>query len=273
MISETPKEFLIGIIAGSAALMAVLLARMLAQKTLSKKFQFFLFFLLYSGSVLSLFAPGVPFALCAYQLALMGIGLLFFYGETLRNFIKSKTSPSVLQELKRQRGPFHEVVTACRLISDAKMGALLIIERKKNLDSWVSKGVRLDARISREILVSIFTPPGALHDGAVLLNKDLVQCAGLIVPLSKNPNLSKELGTRHRAAIGFSEITDALCLIISEETGAISMADRGRLFYDIPQEKLSQVLEQAYKFKTGRAKNAALYTEPANETLIPAGRG
>lgn len=272
MISETPKEFLIGIIAGAGALMAVLLARMLAQKTISRKFQFFLFFLLYSGSVLTLFSPSVPFALCAYQLALMGIGLLFFYGETLRNFIKSKTAPSALQELKRQRGPLHEIVTACRLISDSKMGALLILERKKNLAAWIPKGVHLDARISREILVSIFTPPGALHDGAVLIGPELIHCAGLIVPLSKNPNLSKELGTRHRAAIGFSEITDALCLIISEETGAVSIADRGRLFYDIPQEKLSQVLEQAYRFKMNRAKSAALYTEPAKEILIPAGR-
>lgn len=272
MISETPKEFLIGIIAGSAALMAVLLARMLAQETLSRKFHFFLFFLLYSGSLLTLFAPNVPFALCAYQLALIGVGLLFFYGETVLNWFKTTATPSVLQELKRQRGPFHELVVACRLISEAKMGALLIIERKKKLSAWVPKGVRLDARISREILVSIFTPPGALHDGAVLMSRDLIHCAGLIVPLSKNPNLSKELGTRHRAAIGFSEITDALCLIISEETGAVSMADRGRLFYDIPQEKLSQVLEQAYRFKMNRAKSAALYTEPAKEILIPAGR-
>lgn len=272
MISEIPKQFFIGIIAGSGALMALLLARMLAQKTLARKFQFFLFFLLYSGSLLTLFAKDVPFPLYVYQLALIGVGLLFFYGEIIRNWIKDKTTPGILQQLKRGRGPLHEVVAACRLISEARMGALLAIERKKNLSGWVPKAVRLDARVSREILVSIFTPPGALHDGAVVMSKDTVLCAGLIVPLSKNPNLSKELGTRHRAAIGFSEVTDALCIIISEETGAVSLADRGRLFYDIPQEKLSQVLEQAYKFKMGRAKTAALYTEPAKEVLVPAAR-
>lgn len=250
--------------------MSILMIRMLAQKTLSRKFTFFLFFLLYSGSLLTLFVKNVPFPLCAYQLSLLAVGILFFYGEIIAGWIKDKTTPGPVQELKRQRGPFYEIIMACRLISEAKMGAILIIERKKNLAGWVPKGIQLHARISREILVSIFTPPGALHDGAVLLNRDLILCAGLIVPLSKNPNLSKELGTRHRAAIGFSEVTDALCLIISEETGAISIADRGRLFYDIPEEKLSQVLEQAYKFKMGRAKNAALYTEPAKEALIPA---
>ncbi len=272
MISEIPKQFFIGIIAGAGALMALLLARMLVQKSLSRKFYFFLFFLLYSGSLLTLFAKNVPFPLCAYQLALVGVGFLFFYGEVISGWIKDKTAPTAVQELKRQRGSFYEIMMACRLISEAKMGAIMILERKKNLSAWAPKAVRLDARISREILVSIFTPPGALHDGAVLISQDLILCAGLIVPLSKNPNLSKELGTRHRAAIGFSEITDALCLIISEETGAVSIADRGRLFYDIPQEKLSQVLEQAWKFKMGRAKNAALYTEPAKEVLIPAGR-
>ena len=272
MISEIPKQFLIGIVAGAGALMALLLIRMLVQKSMARKFYFFLFFLLYSGSLLTLFAKNVPFPLCAYQLALFAVGFLFFYGEVIAGWIKNRTSPGALQELKRGRGPFYEVMMACRLISEARMGALLILERKKSLAAWIPKGVRLDAKISREILISIFTPPGALHDGAVVMNRDLILCAGLIVPLSKNPNLSKELGTRHRAAIGFSEITDALCLIISEETGAISIADRGRLFYDIPQEKLSHVLEQSYKFKTGRAKNAALYTEPAKEVLIPAAR-
>lgn len=268
MISNISREFFIGISAGSALLILLLLGRMLAQKSASRKFYFFLFLLLYSGSLLTLFSKETPAALSYYHLGLLCISLLFFTLEAVGEWLRAKSAPAAVSELKHRRGPLFEVVEACKLISEAKLGALFILERRNQLLNWAAKGVRLDATVSREILVSIFTPPGALHDGAVLISRDRIVCAGLIVPLSKNPNLSKELGTRHRAAIGFSEVTDALCLIISEETGAVSLADRGRLFYDVPQDKLPQILEHACRFKMGRAKSAALYTEPNREPLF-----
>ena len=262
MISDFSKQFLIAIIGAGSALMLLLLGRILREDHPRQKFIFFLFFLLYSSLMFSLFVKTASRPLCYFNLGLMTVGFVYFYAEVLANLARKGSTPSALQELRRSRGPWYEVMMACHLISEARLGALLILERKKSLAQWVPKGIRIDANVSRELLVSIFTPPGALHDGATLVKNDRILSAGIIVPLSKNPNLSKELGTRHRAAIGFSEITDALCLIISEETGAISLADRGKLFYDIPFEKLGNVLERAFRFKMDKAKTFALYTEP-----------
>lgn len=248
----------------AAALTAYLLVGIIRAERPEKKFVSFLFLVLYSSLLLSMFVKTESKPLFNFNLCLILIGFLYFYGRLFVRIIRKTSTPSVLKELKRGRGPLYEVSKAAELISEARMGALLILERKKSLAQWAAKGVIVDAKISRELIVSVFTPPGALHDGATLVRQDRIVCSGLIVPLSKNPNLSKELGTRHRAAIGFSEVTDALCLIISEETGAISLADRGKLFYDIAPEKLPYVLERAMRFKTSKVKNMALYTEPVS---------
>ncbi len=262
MISDIPKQILIAIMGIAAALTAYLLASIIREERPEKKFTSFLFLVLYSSLLLSLFVKTESHPLFLFNIGLIMIGFIYFYGGLVASLLRRGSTPSVIQELRRGRGPLYEISKACAMISEARMGALILLERKKSLTHWTAKGILVDARISRELIVSIFTPPGALHDGAMLVQKDRILCAGVIVPLSKNPNLSKELGTRHRAAIGFSEITDALCIIISEETGAISLADKGKLFYDIPAEKLAYVLERAYRFKTNKVKNLALYTEP-----------
>lgn len=262
MISDIPKQILIAVMTIAAALTGYLLMNIIRQDKPEKKFTSFLFLVLYSSLLFSLFAKVPSRPLFLFNLGLVLVGFVYFYGKLAASILRKSSTPSVFQELKHKRGPLYEVVKACELISEARLGALMILERKKPLTGWASKTIIVDARVSRELLVSIFTPPGALHDGATVIQKDRILCAGLIVPLSKNPNLSKELGTRHRAAIGFSEVTDALCLIVSEETGAISLADRGKLFYDVPLEKLAFVLERALRFKTHKIKSMALYTEP-----------
>lgn len=117
----------------------------------------------------------------------------------------------------------------CRLFSESRTGALIVIERDVGLEEYVESGVRLDATLSSELLTNIFTPKTPLHDGAAILRGDRIVAAGCFLPLTDNPYLSSKLGTRHRAALGISEQSDALVIIVSEETGAISIARSGRL--------------------------------------------
>jgi diadenylate cyclase len=122
-----------------------------------------------------------------------------------------------------------EIVKACHQLSQKGLGALIVIERDVGLRNYIETGTPLDARVTGELLVTIFTPPGPLHDGAVIIEKNRVVAAGCILPLSQNPRLSRSLGTRHRAGLGLSEETDAIVIIVSEETKMISLAIGGIL--------------------------------------------
>src|SRR3989338_7907686 len=119
------------------------------------------------------------------------------------------------------------MVNAGRILSQTRQGALIAIEREESLEGWIQAGVGLDAKIRRETIYSIFTPPGALHDGGMIIRGDRIAASGVVFPLSETRDLPTELGTRHRAALGLSEKTDALAITISEETGKISLADHG----------------------------------------------
>ena len=154
-----------------------------------------------------------------------------------------KRGRKALLLLRNGRGPLSEIVEACRMLSEARQGGLIAIERKDPLESWAKSGISLEAKIRKETIFSIFTPPGALHDGGMLIQNERISAAGVLFPLSKRLDLPTELGTRHRAALGLSEATDALTIIVSEETGKISLADRGSLLYDVKLERLSEMLE------------------------------
>jgi diadenylate cyclase len=135
-----------------------------------------------------------------------------------------------------------EVLLALSQLSQQKVGALIVIERNIGLRTFVESGVALDARISRELLCSIFHPKGALHDGAAIVHGDRIAAAGCFLPLTVNPALASQLGTRHRAAIGVSEETDCVSLVVSEETGRISMATFGEIELDVPLSRIERVL-------------------------------
>lgn len=122
-----------------------------------------------------------------------------------------------------------EIVKACHQLTQKGLGALIVLERDVGLRNYTETGTPLDARVTSELLVTIFTPPSPLHDGAAIVEKNRVIAAGCILPLSQNPRLSKSLGTRHRAGLGLSEETDAIVIIVSEETGTISLAISGKL--------------------------------------------
>ncbi len=122
-----------------------------------------------------------------------------------------------------------EIISAVFYLSKRRIGALIIMERDTGLGDYVELGFDLDANLSKELLISIFMPVSPLHDGGVIINKGRVQTAGSILPLSQNPYISKRFGTRHRAAIGLSEETDAVILVVSEETQNVSLVQHGAL--------------------------------------------
>ncbi len=135
-----------------------------------------------------------------------------------------------------------EILLAMQQMAEARIGALIVIERDIGLRTFIESGVALDAYVSRDLLCSIFQPGGALHDGAVILQGDRVTAAACFLPLSTNPVILRRMGTRHRAAIGVTEETDALAVVVSEETGQISIASRGDIEPDVSIDRLQELL-------------------------------
>jgi diadenylate cyclase len=133
---------------------------------------------------------------------------------------------------------YDDIVLAANLFSQHQTGALIVIEREIGLRTHIESGVPLDARLSYDLLATIFRPSAPLHDGAVIVQKDRIAAAACFLPLSMNPLLSTQLGTRHRAGIGITEETDSIAVICSEETGAISFAVGGRIERDLTVEQL-----------------------------------
>ena len=135
-----------------------------------------------------------------------------------------------------------ELVEGVQRLSRAKIGGIIALQRDVGLDEYADTGTRIHARVSADIIVSIFAPYGPLHDGAILISADTIIAAGVILPLTQFPVADKSLGTRHRAAIGLSEETDALVIVVSEETSQVSMARRGRLERNVSAERLRVAL-------------------------------
>jgi|ERR1700722_3638711 diadenylate cyclase len=133
---------------------------------------------------------------------------------------------------------YDDIVLAANLFCQNQTGALIVIEREIGLRTYIESGVPLDARLSYDLLATIFRPSAPLHDGAVIVQNDRVAAAACFLPLSMNPVLSTQLGTRHRAGIGVTEETDAIAVIVSEETGSISLAVAGKIERDLTVEQL-----------------------------------
>lgn len=137
--------------------------------------------------------------------------------------------PREENELEEASEVIDELVSAMTDLSARRHGALIVIEREMGMMAYVETGTEIDAKITSEILTSIFLPYSPIHDGAVVIRKGKLTRAGCFLPLSQNPNINKSLGTRHRAAIGLTELTDAVALVVSEETGMMSVAAGGKL--------------------------------------------
>jgi diadenylate cyclase len=136
----------------------------------------------------------------------------------------------------------HSLVTTLEDLAIVKMGALIVLEQEGRLDEYMESGTNLEARVSPELLKTIFFPHTFLHDGAVIIRGNRVLAAGCFLPLSENPSLSQEVGSRHRAALGITEVSDAVSLIVSEESGKISLAHNGKLIRDVKADALRELL-------------------------------
>lgn len=147
---------------------------------------------------------------------------------------------------KTQGNQVDEIVRACSSLARQKIGALIVIEGTVGLNDLLESGTRIDGQISAELLINIFIPNTPLHDGAVVVRQDRVRAAGVFLPLTQNNALSKELGTRHRAALGISEKSDALVVVVSEETGLISTCQDGVIARRLDPETLRSTLNDFF---------------------------
>jgi diadenylate cyclase len=139
-----------------------------------------------------------------------------------------------------------EIVKAVEELAEERIGGLIVLERNAGLRNYVETGTRLDAAVTSELLLTIFTPRTTLHDGAVIIHGDRVVAAGCILPLSQNPRLSQSLGTRHRAALGLAEETDAVVVVVSEETGEISVVINGVIEPNLDAPKLRKTISDLF---------------------------
>ena len=151
-----------------------------------------------------------------------------------------------------------EISDALETLSGQRMGALIVLERHIGLSDYLEGAVKLDALVSKDLLVSLFWPHNPTHDGAAIIQGDRILAAGCLLPLSANPDLDPTLGTRHRAAVGLTELTDALVLVISETSGQISMAQAGRLVRDLSRLQLRQALKNVLEPTDNNKKGTLL---------------
>lgn len=145
-----------------------------------------------------------------------------------------------------------EIVRASISLANKKIGALIVIERDTSLKDFIEVGTPLDAKVSRELLASIFHPTSPIHDGAVIIKGNRIAAAGCFLPITLSSELSKSLGTRHRAGIGLTEETDAIAIIVSEETGFISMAMDGRLETRLDMGTMRDLLTDVFTVQKGK---------------------
>lgn len=151
-------------------------------------------------------------------------------------------SRSGSREEDDQEDTVESIIKAVDYMAKRRIGALISVERETGMDDYVETGIELNSKVSAELLINIFIPNTPLHDGAVILQKNRVAAAACYLPLSESPFISKELGTRHRAAVGISEVTDSITVVVSEETGAVSLTKNGELHRDLNKDTFREML-------------------------------
>jgi diadenylate cyclase len=203
--------------------------------------------------LLSTLLPYVVFAL-----------IVVFQSEIRHALANLGSRISLMRSSSSVADVYDDIVLAANLFSQNQTGALIVIEREIGLRTYIESGVSLDARLSYDLLATIFRPSAPLHDGAVIVQRDRIAAAACFLPLSMNPVLSTQLGTRHRAAIGITEETDAVAVIISEETGMISMAVAGSIERELTVERLRERLSALLR----RYAPAPTLPSPVDESFV-----
>lgn len=158
----------------------------------------------------------------------------------------------------------NEIITALHECSEKRIGALIVLEQDTGLKNYAATGTKINGDISTELILSILHPRSPLHDGAVILSANQLVAAGCVLPLTDDPNFAKLLGTRHRAAVGLSESSDALILVVSEETGQISLARDGRLQRDLDLNEFKTQLHELYRNRASRSLLKRMENENKN---------
>lgn len=203
----------------------------------------------------------------------IGVAIIVLFQSEIRQALISFGNRFRMPFTRRHFGQFgegvyDEVILAATSLASTKTGALIVIERNIGLKNIIDGGVKLDAELSYDLLVSIFNPESPLHDGAVIVRRHRVAAASCFLPLTLNPRLSRDLGTRHRAALGVTEDTDAVAVVVSEESGLISIVQRGDIKRGLDAPKLRAAISQALDVKPNRGKAKQMETpnEPDAET-------
>jgi diadenylate cyclase len=168
-------------------------------------------------------------ALLSYIVPYTALAVIVLFQSEIRRTLARVGRKRLFGRGFRRPESADEILLALSRLSRDKTGALIVMERDIGLRTFIESGVRLEAHLSRDLLLSVFKEGGALHDGAVIVQKDRIPAAACFLPLTTNPGLSGQLGTRHRAAIGITEETDCLSIVVSEETGRISVAAFGEI--------------------------------------------
>jgi len=170
--------------------------------------------------------------------------IIIFQPELRRGLIRLGQASFLGAFLHSERATVDEIVEAAATLAKERIGALVAITREVGLRSYIEGGVPIDAGVNRHLLRSIFYPGNPLHDGGVIIREGRIAAAGCLFPLSENPTAPPFFGTRHRAGIGITEESDAICVIVSEERGRISLAEGGRVWVDLSPEELRQNLRR-----------------------------
>ncbi|MFC1479008.1 diadenylate cyclase CdaA [Planctomycetota bacterium] len=187
--------------------------------------------------------------------------VVIFQPELRRVLIRLGENPILGLGSKSRRDTINHIIHACQNLSNAKIGALVAIQRSVGLGTYIEGGVRLDAKLSAKLLTTIFKPGTPLHDGAVIIDGDTIVAAGCLFPLTENPEIDNLMyGTRHRAGIGLSEESDVFVIVISEETSDVSVCIHGEIERGIDFDKLRTMLEE-HCFKEEHIRDSGITNE------------
>jgi diadenylate cyclase len=198
------------------------------------------------------------------------IALVIIFQPELRRGLARLGEFGMYQE---EEGIIEEISQAAVYLSAKKIGALIAVEREAGLKTYIEGGVPIDGKVTKELIISIFSTKAPLHDGAVIIRHGRIVAAGCLLPLAQESNISKSLGTRHRAAIGLSEETDAVCVVVSEETGAVSISMNGKLMHNLPEETLIKLLKEMFYHSSRLKRNKLLkILSRLSPTVVEKGR-
>ncbi len=206
----------------------------------------------------------------------IGVAIIVLFQSEIRQALIYFGNRLRIPVLRRQRGQlgetiYDEIVLAATTLSSEKIGALIVVERNVGLRNLIDAGVSIDAKLSYDLLVTIFNPTTPLHDGAVIIQNERIAAASVFLPLTKNPSVSRELGTRHRAAIGVTEGSDAVSVVVSEETGLITFVESGEVKRNLDTTALRSLLLDAMEIHVIEKKREATKTMKEAESEITVG--